>query len=124
MNEFSFSFFYEEIENNIEQIDDATYIVDGLMEIDYINDELDLDLPTDEYETISGLIIALLGEIPEEEEHPEIDYKNYTFTVLDSNEKIIKAVKIKVNEIADLEDEKSATEIVETKTKATRESGS
>lgn len=114
----------EEIENNIEQIDDATYIVDGLMEIDYINDELDLDLPTDEYETISGLIIALLGEIPEEEEHPEIDYKNYTFTVLDSNEKIIKAVKIKVNEIADLEDEKSATEIVETKTKATRESGS
>ena len=94
------------------------------MEIDYINDELDLDLPTDEYETISGLIIALLGEIPEEEEHPEIDYKNYTFTVLDSNEKIIKAVKIKVNEIADLEDEKSATEIVETKTKATRESGS
>lgn len=114
----------EEIENNIEQIDDATYIVDGLMEIDYINDELDLDLPTDEYETISGLIIALLGEIPEEEEHPEIDYKNYTFSVLDSNEKIIKAVKIKVNEIADLEDEKSATEIVETKTKATRESGS
>ena len=94
------------------------------MEIDYINDELDLDLPTDEYETISGLIIALLGEIPEEEEHPEIDYKNYTFSVLDSNEKIIKAVKIKVNEIADLEDEKSATEIVETKTKATRESGS
>ena len=94
------------------------------MEIDYINDELDLDLPTDEYETICGLIIALLGEIPEEEEHPEIDYKNYTFSVLDSNEKIIKAVKIKVNEIADLEDEKSATEIVETKTKATRESGS
>ena len=114
----------EEIENNIEQIDDATYIVDGLMEIDYINDELDLDLPTDEYETISGLIIALLGEIPEEEEHPEIDYKNYKFSVLDSNEKIIKAVKIKVNEIADLEDEKSATEIVEKKTKATRESGS
>ena len=43
----------------------------------------------DEFETISGLVIALLGEIPEEDENPEIDYNRFTFTVLKSNEKII-----------------------------------
>jgi len=105
----------EEIENNIERIADDTYIVDGLMEIDYINDELDLELPTDEYETISGLVIALLGEIPEEEEHPEIDYDRYTFTVLDSNEKIIKTVKIKVNEILPEEEEHKKAADADTK---------
>lgn len=88
----------EEMENKIEQIGDDTYVVDGLMEIDYINDALHLELPTDEYETISGLVIALLGEIPEEEDHPVIDYQNYTFTVISSNEKIIQTVQIKVNE--------------------------
>ncbi len=89
----------EVIENTIEHAGDKTYIVDGLMEIDYINDELDIDLPSDEYETISGLIIALLGEIPEEDEHPELECGNYAFTVLKSNEKIIERVMIKIKEL-------------------------
>ncbi len=90
----------EVIENTIEHAGKDTYIVDGLMEIDDINDELEIDLPADEYETISGLIIALLGEIPEEDEHPEVECGKYTFTVLKSNEKIIQRVLIKVNDIS------------------------
>lgn len=89
----------EVIENTIEKISDDTYIVEGLMEIDNINDQLSIDIPDDEYETISGLVIALLGEIPEEDQNPEIDFGRYTFTVLKSNEKIIELVKIKVNPI-------------------------
>jgi len=87
----------EVIENTVEKIAEDTYIVEGLMEIDDINDQLDIEIPNDEYETISGLVIALLGEIPEEDENPEIDYDRFTFTVLKSNEKIIELVKIKVN---------------------------
>lgn len=89
----------EVIENTIEHAGEDTYIVDGLMEIDYINDELDIELPSDEYETISGLVIALLGGIPEEDEHPELECGNYTFTVLKSNEKIIERVMIKIKEL-------------------------
>ncbi len=87
----------EEQEHSIEKIDDCTYNVDGLLEIDDLNDELDIELPTDEYDTISGLIIALLGEIPEEDEHPEVDYENYTFKVISSNEKIIVRAEIRIH---------------------------
>ena len=95
----------EVIENTIEKIADDTYIVEGLMEIDNINDQLSIEIPNDEYETISGLVIALLGEIPEENENPEIDFDRYTFTVLKSNEKIIELVKIKVNPVSLNDDE-------------------
>ena len=94
----------EVIENTVEKIAEDTYIVEGLMEIDDINDQLDIEIPNDEYETISGLVIALLGEIPEEDENPEIDYDQFTFTVLKSNEKIIELVKIKVKPPADSEE--------------------
>lgn len=94
----------EVIENTVEKIAEDTYIVAGLMEIDDINDQLEIEIPNDEYETISGLVIALLGEIPEEDENPEIDYDRFTFTVLKSNEKIIELVKIKVNSPADSEE--------------------
>ena len=94
----------EVIENTVEKIAEDTYIVEGLMEIDDINDQLDIEIPNDEYETISGLVIALLGEIPEEDENPEIDYDKFTFTVLKSNEKIIELVKIKVKPPADSEE--------------------
>ena len=102
----------EVIENTIEKIADDTYIVEGLMEIDNINDQLSIEIPNDEYETISGLVIALLGEIPEENENPEIDFDRYTFTVLKSNEKIIELVKIKVNPVSlnDDEDDDDAQE--------------
>ncbi len=95
----------EVIENTIEKITDDTYIVEGLMEIDNINDQLSIEIPDDEYETISGLVIALLGEIPEEDQNPEIDYGRYTFTVLKSNEKIIELVKIKVHPLHIEEDD-------------------
>lgn len=87
----------EAIENSIEHTAEGTYIVDGLIEIDNVNEELDIDLPTDEYDTISGLIIGLLGEIPEEEDHPEVEYGNCIFRVLKSNEKIIEQAEIKIN---------------------------
>ena len=100
----------EVIENTVEKIADDTYIVAGLMEIDDINDQLEIEIPNDEYETISGLVIALLGEIPEEDENPEIDYNRFTFTVLKSNEKIIELVKIKINPIELSEESEDETE--------------
>lgn len=94
----------EVIENTIEKIAEDTYIVAGLMEIDDINDQLEVEIPNEEYETISGLVIGLLGEIPEEDENPEIEFDRFVFTVLKSNEKIIELVKIKVNPKASIDE--------------------
>lgn len=86
----------EIIENEIQQISDTEYRIDGLASIDDINDTLEAEIPSDEYETLSGFVIGMLGEIPEEDEHPTFTYERLQFTVEQSNEKIITSVLVKI----------------------------
>ncbi len=86
----------EVTENEIQAISDSEYRIHGLASIDDVNDVLETDIPSDEYETLSGFVIGNLGEIPEEDEHPEFTYGRLHFTVEESNEKIIVAVRVKV----------------------------
>ncbi|MDD5312963.1 MAG: hemolysin family protein [Dehalococcoidia bacterium] len=50
-------------------IDANTYDVDGEIRIEEINDQLDLDLPEGEYDTLAGFILSHLGRIPKKGEH-------------------------------------------------------
>ena len=81
------------------------YIIDGLAEIDDVNDELDIELPTEDYNTVSGFVIGMLGEIPESDTHPEFEYQNIKFTVLESTKKIVTSVKLEIFEKSDDEEE-------------------
>ncbi len=56
--------FEEAEEKDIEKIDDNQFIAQGYVEIDYLNDEFDAELPEGDYETLAGLIIARLMRIP------------------------------------------------------------
>jgi len=49
-------------------IDEHTYDVDGSVRIEEINEELSLDLPTGDYETVAGFVLNRLGHIPKEGE--------------------------------------------------------
>ena len=86
----------EVIENDIKKISDNEYVIQGLASIDDINDVLEAEIPSDEYETLSGFVIGNLGEIPEENEHPEFTYDRLRFVVEESNEKIITSVRVEI----------------------------
>ena len=58
-----------EPEMEYETIDENTFHIDGGMQIDEANEELDLGLPTGDYETVAGFILEALGHIPAEGEH-------------------------------------------------------
>lgn len=49
-------------------IDEHTYDVDGSMRIDEINEQLGLNLPTGDYETVAGFVLNQLGHVPKEDE--------------------------------------------------------
>lgn len=70
------------------QITDNEYRFSARLEVDYINEEYKLNLPESEnYETLGGLIVSQLGEIPEKGE--VVDITHYKFTILEvSNTKI------------------------------------
>ena len=73
---------YDEEEEEIREIGRNLYIVEGSMDIDDLNEELGLNLESEDSETIGGFLIELLGEIPDEENiGKEIFFENCVFTI-------------------------------------------
>lgn len=83
-----------ESEQNIVVLDEHTYRIAGLTEIDDVNEALEVELPDDEYDTISGFVIGELGGIPEEDTHPTFEYDGLQFQVEETNEKIVTVVRV------------------------------
>lgn len=51
-----------------EAINATTFQVDGSMQVEEVNEQLGLELPSGDYETVAGFILSLLGHIPREGE--------------------------------------------------------
>ncbi|MEM9078433.1 MAG: hemolysin family protein [Bacteroidota bacterium] len=71
-----------------EQLSENVYKFSARLEVDYINENYKLELPeSDEYETLGGLIMNGIAEIPEQDS--EIKMDNFVFRILEvSNTKI------------------------------------
>ncbi len=59
----------------------ASYEVDSRMLISDFNDELDFNIPTDDFDTIGGFVFDLFGRVPEKDE--TVKYENVTFRIKD-----------------------------------------
>jgi putative hemolysin len=81
----------EEIKD-VEKVDDNTWIVNAFVEVDTLNDNFGLELPDGDYETIAGLILAHLEQIPARGKKITID--KYKFEILEVTNKKIKKVRI------------------------------
>ncbi len=84
----------KEPEDLILEKDTGEYAVAGSTDITDVNETLDLDIPDDEYNTISGFAVEQLGEIPDEGEFPEFDFEGIHFKVTESDGKTVKALTI------------------------------
>ena len=60
-------------DKEFEAIDATTFQVDGSMRVEEIREQLGLELPLGEYETMAGFILSLLGHIPKEGEQIRYD---------------------------------------------------
>jgi CBS domain containing-hemolysin-like protein len=68
---------YDTDEPELEQVAEDVYRVDGKLSIDEVNELLDVELPDEEWDTVGGLMLGLLGSIPEEGE--EVSFQNLRF---------------------------------------------
>ena len=76
------------------KINEDEFQFSARLEIDYLNDKYQLDLPeSDEYETIAGLIINVHESIPEKGEI--IRLNQFVFTVEQVHNNRIESIKIK-----------------------------
>ena len=76
------------------QISEDEFIFSGRIEIDYINEKYHLNIPHGDYETLAGYIVANHENIPEQDEHLNID--NFEIDILMVSETKIETVKMKV----------------------------
>lgn len=63
----------EDEEEELVQVTEGEYLVDGSMKLDDLNDDLDLKLESEDYDSIGGLVIGLLDHLPEEGEEVNCD---------------------------------------------------
>lgn len=88
---------YDEDEEEIQKVDLNTYLIDGMASINDLNEELHLSLPSDNFDTIGGFVIDLLGNIPREDEENIVEYENLVFKVEKVDEKRVEKVKLYIN---------------------------
>ncbi len=69
----------EKPEKEYEVIDENTFQIDGSMGVDEVNQQMGLDLPEGDYDTIAGFILHLLSRIPREGEH--LKYRNLKIAI-------------------------------------------
>ena len=76
-----------------QQINGTTFVLPGRSYVEDINRKYNLALPeSDEYETISGLLLDYLEKIPEQGD--VIEFKDYHFTIINVNETTIQKVEL------------------------------
>lgn len=90
---------FDEETSEIVRTDDNGYIVDGKLSIDDINELLNIDIDSDNIDTVGGWVYSNLKLYPQVND--EVIYKNYKFTVLKCNRKRVSRIlienKINVN---------------------------
>ena len=84
---------YDEVEKEFEKLDENTFLINGLANLERVTEFLELDLPVEDYDTLNGFLIGQLGRIPGEEEKPVIEYDGVVFKVEEMAEKRIVKVK-------------------------------
>ena len=86
--------------------DDKTYIVDGNVYLDDLEEETDIELESETSETVGGFIIDLMGEIPRENvKYRPVPYKKYDFTILRVRDRRIEKLRIDITDREVGEDE-------------------
>ena len=81
-------------EKDMEKIDDNTFVIKGSVSLDEVQEALGVELPIDDFETLSGFIIGQTGRIPEEGDKSVIEFSELVFKVEEVEEKKISKVKV------------------------------
>ena len=77
---------YDEYEEDlVKKISDYEYVVEGSSKLDDLNDQIGLDLESEDYDSIGGIVIELLDRLPQEGE--EVTTENGIRLVVDEVEK-------------------------------------
>lgn len=83
---------YDVEQPRIVRSEDGSAEVDARLHIDDVNESLDLDLESEDFDTIGGFVFGLFGHMPLKDE--TIDYDHVTFTVTEADGRRVYRLRI------------------------------
>lgn len=87
---------YDNEAEEISKIDDKTFTIDGVTDIEEVEEKLGVRFPEGDYDTIGGFVISLLGFLPVDGEMNSVKYGKLRFTVLNVEERRIGKVRVEL----------------------------
>lgn len=96
---------YDDEEEEISKINETTFTIDGMTDIDELDEIISNKIPEGDYDTVAGFIISQLGYLPQEGEQNEVVFENIKFTVLEVENRRIEKVRVEILPLPKTEEE-------------------
>ena len=88
----------DEVEENIVEVHTNEFLMEGSTDLEDLEQVINIDLPIEDYDTVSGFMIGELGRIPSQvdvdEDISDIVFNGYLFSILEIDEKVISRVRV------------------------------
>lgn len=95
---------YDNEDEEISKINETTFTIDGITDLEEVEEQIGIKFPDDDYDTLGGFIISRLGFLPQDGEMNTVEYENVRFTVLNVEERRIGRVKVEILPKDDVKD--------------------
>ncbi len=95
---------YDITENDFIEVSETEYLIDGSFRINEFNEKLNLDISSNEFDSIGGFIIGLLDRFPNENE--TISFENITFKVEDTYNNRINKLRVLLADTTSTDEQK------------------
>lgn len=83
---------YDEEASYIVRHDTDSYVIQGKMPLEELEDQLKISFDEEPFDTVNGFVISRLEHIPEEGEDFEFEYEGYVFRILEVKDRMIQSV--------------------------------
>ncbi len=85
---------FDNEDEEIVQIGEHAFLIDGATDIDDVNEILDIAIPeSEDYDSLGGYILSVIGRIPTGNDHSTVNFDDVIFTILTVEERRIAKVK-------------------------------
>lgn len=87
---------YDNEEAEISQINETTFTMEGVTDLEEVEDQLHVHFPEGDYDTLAGFLISQLGFLPEDGAQNVVVFHNIRFTILSVEEHRIERVRVEL----------------------------
>lgn len=73
---------------------EGRYLMKGMTPLEEVEDALDIEMHQEDFDTLNGFLISMLGHIPADDEKAVFSYMGYKFHIVDVVNKMIRYVRV------------------------------